>query len=77
MTNLRALKIRLASLKINNNTMIEMSDAKTGKVEATDTLKSFYDVNEEDEEVFKIRKENRSKSINRSRILYFKNFKIK
>jgi hypothetical protein len=51
MTNLRALKIRLASLKINNNTMIEMSDAKTGKVEATDTLKSFYDVNEEDEEV--------------------------
>ena len=31
--------------------MIEMRDAQTGKVETTGTLKSFYDVNEEDDEV--------------------------
>lgn len=54
MSNLKLLKIRLASLKqakLSNNAMIEMSDARTGKVETTDTLQSFYEANEEDEEV--------------------------
>lgn len=51
MSNLKLLKIRLASLKLSNNAMIEMSDARTGRVETTDTLQSFYEANEEDEEV--------------------------
>ena len=54
MSSLKLLKIRLASLKqakLSNNAMIEMSDARTGKVETTDTLQSFYEANEEDEEV--------------------------
>ena len=51
MSNLKLLKIRLASLKLSNNAMIEMSDARTGRVETTDPLQSFYEANEEDEEV--------------------------
>lgn len=54
MSSLKLLKIRLASLKqakLSNNAMIEMSDARTGRVETTDTLQSFYEANEEDEEV--------------------------
>lgn len=58
-SKIASLEARIARLEssltkkasLSGNTIIQMIDARTKKVEAEDTLFSFYDANSEDEEV--------------------------
>lgn len=64
MDKLAILQARLAQLnkssKLTPKSIIQMIDPKTSKVETEDTLKSFFENNEEDEEVIEALQELKS-----------------
>ena len=54
MNKLSSLQDRLAKIKssaVANKTIIQMIDPKTKQIEAEDTLSSFYENNEDDDDV--------------------------